>query len=138
MNETLKTLVGKCVEKNINFSGAVGSFYTIQDLFHNVGIKSINNMWKRTKKELDSLSTDSLFENSNSAKATGLQLQLDTLKEVFAYRQDIAKAEREAEKRRAEASEKLAVLSKIKTEKELEALGSMSLEDIEKEIQKYS
>lgn len=138
MNENLKTLVTKCVEKNITFSGAVGSFHTIQDLFHNVGIKSINNMWKRTKKELDSLSTDSLFENSNSVKASGLQLQLDTLKEVFAYKQEIAKAEREAEKRRAEAADKLAVLSKIKTEKELEALGAMSLEDINKEIEKYS
>lgn len=134
MNENLKTLVTKCVEKNIAFSGAVGSFHTIQDLFHNVGVKSINNMWKRTKKELDSLSTDSLFENSNSAKASGLQLQLDTLKEVFAYKQEIAKAE----KRRAEAADKLAVLSKIKTEKELEALGAMSLEDINKEIEKYS
>lgn len=138
MKTTLETLIAKCVISNITFSGSVGSFYTIQDLFHNVGIKSINNMWKKTKKELDSLSTDSLFENSNSTKATALQLQLDTLKEVFDYKQEAIKAERAKEKLKAEASEKLKVLSKIKTEKELESLGKMSLEDIEKEIKKYS
>lgn len=138
MKASLETLVAKCVISNITFGGSVGTFYTIQDLFHNVGIKSINNMWKRTKKELDSLSTDSLFENSNSTKATALQLQLDTLKEVFEYKQEVAKAERVKEKLKSEAAEKLKVLSKIKTEKELEALGKMSLEDINKEIEKYS
>jgi hypothetical protein len=138
MNTTLKTLVTKCVEKNISFSGAVGSFYTIQDLFHNVGVASINKMWKRTKKELDSLSTDSLYENSSSSKASGLRTQLDTLKEVFEYKQAQIKAANDAEKIRSEAAAKLAVLGKIKTEKELEAMGAMSLEDIEKEIEKYS
>lgn len=138
MNENLKTSVSKCVIENIVFSGSVGTVYTIQDLFHNVGIKSINNMWRRTKKELDSLSTDSLYENSNSAKATGLKLQLDTLKEVFDYKQEVSKAEKAKEKLKSEAAEKLAVLSKIKTEKELEKLGKMSLEDIENEIKKYS
>lgn len=138
MNDKLKNLVAVCVEKNLTFSGSVGTVYTVQDLFHNVGVKSINNIYKRTKKELDSLSTDSLFENSNSAKATALQTQIDVLSGVFTYKQEAAKAERLADKRKLEAAEKLAVLSKIKTEKELEALGAMSLEDIEKEIEKYS
>lgn len=138
MNTNLKELIAKCVEKNINFSGNVGTAYTIQDLLHNVGVKSINNMWKRTKKELDGLSNDSLFENSNSTRSTVLQLQLDCLKEVFEFKQEQIKTIKEVEKRKAEASEKLTVLSKIKTEKELEALGAMSLEDIEKEIEKYS
>lgn len=138
MNTELKNLVAKCVEGNVTFGGSVGTSYTVQDLFHSVGVKSINSMWSRTKKELDSLSTDSLFKNSNSVKSKNLQLQLDTLKEVFDYKQESIKLEREAEKRKLEAANKLAVLSKIKTEKELEVLGKMSLEDIEKEIEKYS
>lgn len=138
MNEKLVKLIAEAVEKNIVFRGAVGTAYTVQDLLHNVGIRSINDIWKRTKKELDALSTDSLFESSNSAKAKALQFQLDTLSEVFGYKQAIAKAERDAAKVKEQAAQKLAVLSKIKTEKELEALGAMSLEDIDKEIEKYS
>lgn len=138
MNTELTKLVGACVEGNVHFGGAVGTSYTVQDLFHTVGVKSINNMWKRTKKELDSLSTDSLFKNSNSTKSKSLQLQLDALKEVFDYKQEALKLEREAEKRKEEAAEKLAILKKIKTEKELDEMKSMKLEDIEKEIEKYS
>lgn len=138
MKTSLEKLIAKCVIGNITFSGSVGSFYTIQDLFHTVGVRSIDAMWKKTKKELDSLSTDSLYENSNSKKANTLQVQLDVLKEVFEFKQEAIKAERAKEKLKAEASSKLAVLSKIKTEKELESLGKMSLEDIEKEIEKYS
>ena len=55
MNETLVKLTAECVAKNTTFSGQVGTYYTVQDLFHNVSTKSINNIWKRTKKELDSL-----------------------------------------------------------------------------------
>lgn len=138
MTEKLRNLVAEAVEKNTAFSGNVGTVYSVQDLFHNVGVKSINNIWKRTKKELESLSTDSLFENSNSAKSKQLQFELDVLTEVFGYRQEIAKAEREAAKRKEEAVEKLAILKKIKAEKELDGLKAMNIEDIDKEIEKYS
>lgn len=138
MNEALKSLVVQCIEKNVVFNGGVGSVYTVQELFHVVKLQSINSIYQRTKKELDSLETDSLFENKNTSKEKVLQLQVDTLKEVFSYKQEQEKTAKDAEKRRAEAAEKLVVLKQIKNEKELEALKSMTPEEIEKEIQKYS
>ena len=136
MNDQLKALVVQCVEKNVVFSGSVGTVYTVQDLLHVVKLQSINTIYKTTKKELDNLDTDSLFDNKNTSKEKALQLQVDTLKEVFSYKQDQEKQSREAEERRNERAEKLAKMKDIKAEKELEALKSMSLEDIEKEIEK--
>ena len=136
MNDQLKALVVQCVEKNVVFSGSVWTVYTVQDLLHVVKLQSINTIYKTTKKELDNLDTDSLFDNKNTSKEKALQLQVDTLKEVFSYKQDQEKQSREAEERRNERAEKLAKMKDIKAEKELEALKSMSLEDIEKEIEK--
>lgn len=138
MNENLQKLVAEAVINNVTFSGNIGTMYTVQDLFHSVGLKSINEIWKRTKKELEDLETDSLFETKNSAKTKNLQFQADVLKEVFVYKQTLAKEQAEAEKRKSEAAAKLAVLQKLKTAKELEALEKMSMEEIEKEIEKYS
>lgn len=138
MNEQLKALVVQCVEKNIIFSGTVGSAYTVQDLFHVTKLQTINTLYQATKKALESLDSDSLFDNKNTTKANLLTLQADTLKEIFAYKQAAEKAAKEAEANRAAKAEKLAKMKDIKAEKELEALKSMSLEDIEKEIEKIS
>lgn len=138
MNDQLKALIVQCVEKNLIFSGNVGTVYTVQELVHVVNVQSINTIYKKTKKDLDSLDTDSLFDSKNTSKEKSLQLQVDTLKEVFNYKQDLDKKAKDAENRRAEAADKLVVLKQIKNEKELESLKSMTPEEIEKEIQKYS
>lgn len=138
MNEKLKNLIAQCVEKNVSFSGAVGSVYNVQELIHNTGMKSINNMWKRVKKAKDALETDSLYENSNSTKEKRLELEMETLSEIFKYKKEIADKAKELEARRKESAEKLAILKKMKTEKEFEELGKKSLEEINKEIEKYS
>lgn len=138
MNETLKSLVVECVERNVLFQGSVGTAYTVQELFHTVNLTSINSIYSKTKKTLESMNTDSLFDTKNSTKEKALKLQVDTLKEVFLYKQEAEKAAKNAEKKRIENSERLIVLKKIKTEKELEELKAMSAEDIQKEIEKYS
>ena len=79
-----------------------------------------------------------MFETKNSTREKQLKLQVDTLREVFNFKQETEKAARNAEKRKTENAEKLATLKKIKTEKELEELKAMSAEDIQKEIEKYS
>ena len=52
MEETLKNLVAECVEKNVAFEGKIGTVYSVQDLFHNVGTRSINTMWKNVKRQI--------------------------------------------------------------------------------------
>jgi len=135
MNEKLTTLVGKCVVKGVQFQGGLGSIYTVQDLFHALSLASLNKLWKKAKQELTELDTDSLFENKNTAKATELQLVVDTLQAVFVYKQELAKAERDAEKIRQERILQLSTLKQIKTVKEMEKLGKKSLKDINKEIE---
>lgn len=138
MNEALKNLIVEAVSKNISFLGGVGTNYSVQELLHTASRKTINSMWQRTKKELEASQNDSLFNTAGSTKTKELRLQLDTLAEIFKYKEEQERAAKDAEKRKTEASEKLAVLKQIKTQKELDALGAMSIEDIEKEIQKYS
>lgn len=134
MNEKLKNLIAKCVEKNIYISGQISTNYTVQDLLHTVGVRSIDTMYKRIKKELTSLSTDSLFENANTVKEKNLQLQVDVVREIFSYKQAKAKAATDAVKLREERATKLATLKNIKTTKEFEALGEKSIEELDKEI----
>lgn len=128
-------LITKCVLDNVMFEGTLGAQqYTVQDLVHAVSARTINNMWKKTKKELSALDTDSLFENPSTIKKSKLQLKVDTLEIVFKHKQEKAKELKEAEKARKDAESKLAALKQIKTEKELESLGKMTLDDINKEI----
>jgi hypothetical protein len=134
MNEILKNLIAKCVEKNVYFSGQISTNYTVQDLLHTVGVRSIDTIYKRIKKELTSLSTDSLFENANTVKEKNLQLQLDTARGIFMYKQEQAKKAADAVKLREERTAKLATLKNIRTEKELSKLGKKSLKEIDKEI----
>ena len=131
MENTLAQKITECVEKNVVFVGLVGSAYTVQDLIHTVNLTSLNKMHKRSKKELDTLDTDSLFENSNTGKERQLQLEVDTIKEVFLYKKGL----RDLEKQRAERLEKRKALLALKSDKELETFKNMSLEDINKEIE---
>lgn len=131
MTQNLKDLVAKAVEKNIAFQGLAGALYTVQDLVHQTSLVSLNKMYKRAKKELDSIDSDTLFDTSNSAKKSELQFQVDTIKEVFAYKKALADAEKEKQAKR----ERKAQLMALKTEKELEEFKGKSLEEIEKEIE---
>lgn len=131
METTLKENIAKCVERNIQFDGRVGTTYTVQDLFHLLSRKSLNTLHKATKKELDGLDTDSLFENSNTTRKNLLQLQVDTIKGVFEHKTELEKAEKDKEKLR----EKRATLLALKSKKEVEELEGMTLEDINKQLE---
>lgn len=130
METTLKDNVAKCVEKNISFDGGVGTVYTAQDLFHSLKQRSLNNLYKNTKKKLDSLDTDSLFDNSNTTLKNTLQLQVDTIKGVFEHNQAII----DLKKAKVENDAKIAKLRELRDEKELEAFKGKSTEEIDKEI----
>lgn len=134
MNEHLKALITKCVLKDIYITGSIGSNYTVQDLLHTVGLKSIDAIYKRLKKEVSSLTTDSLYENANTVLEVNLQLQLDVIKAVFVYKQGLAKAKAEAAVNRAEKAEKLRVLQGLRTTKQLEKLGSLTEAELDAQI----
>lgn len=130
----MKELITTAVLNGIRFEGKVGTTYSVEDLIHNVSVRSLNSMYQRVRKELSSMDTDSLYETSNSAKRKNLEFQASLIKEIFTYKQGLAKAAKELEDKRANAASKLAALRNIKEAKELETMGKMSLEDIEKEI----
>lgn len=132
METTLKENVSKCVEGNIHFDGKIGTVYSVQDLFHNLGQRSLNELYKATKKKLDTLDTDSLFSTSNTKKKNLLELQVDTIKGVFAYNQEKI----DKEKRKSEIEEKVARLKDLRERKELEEFEGKSTEEIDKEIEK--
>ena len=131
METTLKENIAKCVEKNILFNGRVGTTYSVQDLFHMLNRQSLDKLYKSTKKQLDGLDTDSLYENSNTRKKNLLQLQVDTIKGVFDYKTEQEKAEKAKEELRKQKQTLLA----LKQKKEVEQLDGMSLQDIEKKLE---
>lgn len=139
MTDTLKKLIVKCVTKNVVFNGSVGSVYTVQELFHAVSnLKSIDTMWARAKKELAALDGDTLFASKNQSKKADLRLKVDTLAEVFDYKQEQAKLAKERAELAQERAEKLEILKKIKTEKEFKKMGKLSLKELEAEIEKLN
>lgn len=125
--------VAKCVELNIQFDGKVGTTYTVQDLFHLLSTRSLNNLYKATKKKLDDLDTDSLFESKNTAAEKTLQLQVDTIKGVFAYKRELERQEAE----KAERLEKRRKLLALRSEKEVEEFKNKTLEEIDAELAKF-
>lgn len=131
METNLVQNVAKCVEKNVAFTGRVGTTYTVQDLFHAMSLRSLNNLYKSTKKILDGLDTDSLFENSNTAQKNSLQLQVDTVKGVFEYKKNLEDLAKEKETR----LEKRKALLALKSKKELEEFENMDSEAIDKALE---
>lgn len=134
MENKLENLVTKCVLDNVYFEGMAGSLSSVQELVHTFSLTSLNKMYKRFKKELDSLDTDSLFDTTNSKKKSELTLKVETVAEVFTYKKSLADKEKEKEKRR----EKRAALLALKTKKEIEEFEGKSLEEIEKELETLS
>lgn len=132
--EKLKELIAKCVLNGVTFAGAAGTTHTVQDLIHNVGIRNLDTMYKRVQKELKELDTDSLFKSSGSAKKSLLNLQSETLEEVFAYKQ----AEAERAKNAEATTKRIEFLKSLKTEAEKKRYSTMSEEDIDKEIASLS
>lgn len=136
MNEKLVAIVAECVRRNIYFNGSVGTTYTIQELIHTAGLKSINTLWKNAKKALAELDSDSLFASTNTQKARDQKFIVEALAEVFAYNQAELEKARDAEKLSQERVAKLAALKSIRTAKEFEKLTEMTLEEIDAEIAK--
>ncbi len=134
MENKLENLITKCVLENVYFSGLAGSVTTVQELVHTTSLASLNKMYKRFKKELESLDTDSLFDTTNSTKKNALSLQVDTIREVFDYKKSLIEKEKEKEKRR----EKRAALLALKTKKEIEEFEGKSIEEIDKELEALS
>ena len=134
MKESLKNLIANCVESNTVFVGGVGTAYTIQDLIHATSLQTINKMYQTTKKDLGSLETDSLFKTTNSTKRKSLELQSETLREVFEYKTEISENARKAEETRKERSEKLALLKGAKSVAETNRIAGLSQEQIDAEI----
>ena len=135
MTEELKTLLGECVLKQVEFVGSVGSRYTVQDLIDDsMGLRTLNKMWKNLKKTLTDISEDSLFDNPSSNKVAELRLKINTVEAIFKYKKAKAEEEKERDRAKVEASRRLAHLKNIKDEKELEKMGKMTIEDINKEI----
>lgn len=130
----MKELIAEAVLNGVRFSGKVGTTYSVEDLVHNVSAQSLNSMYQAVKKELSSMDTDSLFANSNSTKRKNLEFQASVIKEVFTFKMEAEKKAKERNEARTQAAAKLAALKNIKVEKELEALGKKSLEEIEDEI----
>lgn len=134
MTDKLKDLIVTCVTKNVVFTGAVGSAYSVQDLVHVASLQTINTFHDTTEKAIEKLGSGSLFKNTSSSKKASLELIRDTLAAVFEYKQELIDAAKNAEKTRAEKAEKLRVLKDLKSVKDLEALGKLSQEEIEAEI----
>lgn len=130
MENTLVQLIAECVTKNVVFTGLVSSNYTVQDLVHTTTLTSLNKMYKRTKKELDGLETDTLFDSSNSTRKNRLELEVNTIKAVFEYNKALADAEKEKAKR----LEKRKALLALKSKKEIEVFEGKSIEEIDKAL----
>lgn len=134
MKDTLKTLVATCVENNVVFVGGVGTAYTIQDLIHATSLQTINTMYQSAKKQLGALETDSLFKTSNTTKRKSLELQSETLREVFEYKAELAENAKKAEALRKEKAEKLALLNGAKGAAEMTRISKLTPEQIDAEI----
>ena len=130
METSLKENIVKCVEKDIQFSGPAGTFDNVQFLLHNVGQRALNKKYPVLKKQLDSLDTDSLFDNTNTQAASELKLKIDTIVGIFNYKKGLAEAAKKREELRAKKDRLVA----LKERKEDEALENLSAEEIDKLI----
>lgn len=139
--ENLSSQIGEAVIKNVTFPGVIGNAsYTVIDLMHNVKLESLDSMYQALMKQMKSSSTDSLSASSlsNTRKVSALQYRIDLIKAIYTWR--VEESDRKAKSKQLAAAKKakLEILKKVKSEKEMESITQMSLEDIEKQINSFS
>ena len=134
MSKQLEKLIAECVIANVVFTGLVSSAYTVQDLIHSTNLDSIDRMGQNIQKRIETMKTNSFRKTRNTQAKRLLQLQYDTLAEIYDYKVDLdAKRAKRAKERKANV-EKLANLRQAHTAVELKELGKLSSEDIAKQI----
>lgn len=133
--KTRNQLLADALLNNVQFQGHMGTIYTIQDLLNpdTVSKKSLESLYSLYQNKLEKVGKASLF-SKKSTQRDDINLRLELLEEVAAIRKEKAVAKRKETIARNEKAEKLAILRKIKNEKEIEALKSQSLEDLEKQL----
>lgn len=107
----------------------------------NKGQLSVEDAWDLSLESLDTLaqavnkqiqeSKGESFIGKRSTQSTELQLKMDILLAIIA----VKLAEKEDAKNRKELLAKKELLTSLKEKKQMEQLESMSLEDIEKQLQ---
>lgn len=117
----------KATKKKLRFATNKGSLST-EDLW-DLSLQSLNLLAIAANKEIKAEGEEN-YIGTRSAKSTELQLKFDIIKYII----DFKLAEQEATKKRSEKAAKTAQLRELLEQKELEALGSLSAEDIKKQL----
>ena len=129
----------------LGFKGAVlaGKFgannYNVIDILHNSTLQTLQGIHLSLKKDIASLEAQDEWSQdvTSSAKSQQLKDWGEYVNLVIGYKKFSTEQAEIAKQLRAEKAQKLAQLKAIKGMKEIEALNSLSLEDLEKEIEKY-
>lgn len=117
----------KAAKQKLRFETSKGLLAT-EDLF-DLSLNSLDTLAKATNKKLKEESEES-FITTKTTKNTENELKLELLKYVIEYKINLA----ERSKARADRRAELEVLETLVREKKVEAVKSMSIDDIQKKI----
>lgn len=113
----------KAIRAKLRFSTNKGQL-SVEDLW-DLNLPSLNNIAKAVNRELKTDEEEDFIATKTKAN-TELQLKLDILKHIIS----VKIKDRDAEKVRVERQGKLATLKQLAASKQLEEMGSKSLEEI--------
>lgn len=109
----------------LRFQSSKGSL-SVEDLF-DLSLTSLDNLAKDVNRQLKAEVEESFIEKK-STSSSELELRLDILKHVIAYKVGVA----EASKKRAETLAKKSQIEDILLRKKSQQLEEMSVEDLQK------
>jgi hypothetical protein len=105
---------------------------TVEDLFH-LSLKDLDKMGLALKKDLDGSETESLLTNPD-AKQTAAQKEKQAKFETIKLVIDIKEADNKRKRNALEKRQRRERLNELLQQKELEAEGEKSVEDLRKEL----
>lgn len=127
MSET--NIFERAAEQALRFPSGRGEL-TVEDLY-NLSLTDLDKMAKSTNKALNDEGEGSFLTSSTTTKtSTANRLRLELIVHVIKSRE----AKALASKNRAEKAAKIAQIKDLVNSKQTEALGSLSVEDLMKEL----
>lgn len=138
-NETrLKTLFVELGFTGEVLSGKFGAnAYTVWDMLHNLSVSTLRSLNKTLKKEVIALEEQDDWSVSQYQlqKAAKVRKWQEFVNLVIGYKLLAEEKAKESAKLRSEKERKLAVLKQLKDEAEIKALGKLSAEELQKQIE---